>query len=108
MLPRSPVDYNFGRAPGLPPSWSVCPEVRLIVIDGRGSCAERWHARCLVHELAVMSSSALRRAAVGQPVALLAILAIDTPVVMEVSSLDLVPAASLLDLLLWNARVLAQ
>ena len=56
------------------------------VIDGRGSCGERWGARCLVHELVVMCSSALRRTAVGQPVALLAVRAIVTPVVMEVSS----------------------
>ena len=65
------------------------------VVDGRGSCGERWDARCLMHDLVVMCSSALRRTAVEQPVALLAVRAIVTPVVMEVSSLDLSPTASL-------------
>ena len=48
-----------------------------------------------MHELVVECSSALRHAAVGQHVALLAVRAIVTPVVMEVSSLDSSPIASL-------------
>ena len=56
------------------------------VIDGRDSCGECCNLRCLVHELVVMCSTALHCTAVGQPVALVAILAIVTPVVIEVGS----------------------